>query len=228
MRRTLVALALLVSASFPLQGAPGYRLDLELNPAAPFLFLSKFGSVEISLFPGGVSGKVMMLRGFSRDAGSAITVKNPLARLYAEVPVANVRSMIVSLGGWNGAMFPSAKEFPISNPQRGRVGGLDAMRYQVHLGPASSVDIWSTTAIPSHGQYGRLARQFASAVSPSAASLLDRIPGTPVYVELNTTHHRKVVLLRLKGFSRSADGEEAALSLGRGYFKAPGSDFFLK
>ncbi|MCA1732923.1 MAG: hypothetical protein LC732_04900, partial [Acidobacteria bacterium] len=187
-----------------------------------------FGSIELSLFPGGLSGKAMMLRGFSRNAASAITVKNPLARLYAEVPIANVRPMILSLAGWNGAMFPRAREFPLSNPQRGKVGGLDAMRYQVRLGPASSIDVWSTTAIPAHPQYRRLAREFASAVSPAAASLLDRIPGTPVYVELNTTHHRKVVLLRVKGFSRAADGEEAALTLGRAYIKAPGSDFFLR
>lgn len=208
--------------------APSYRLDLELNPAAPFPFLARFGAIEISLHPGGISGKALMLRGFSGNGVGAITVKNPVARLYVEVPVANVRPTIVSLGGWNGSMFPRARAFPLSEPMRGKVGGLDALRYRVRLGPASSVDVWTTTAIPPNSQYRRLAREFAAAISPAAVALFDRIPGNPVYVELNTTKYKNIPLLRVKGFSRSADGEEEALTLGRAYIKAPGSDFFLR
>lgn len=222
----LVALFL---ALVPLEAASaaGYRLDLEFNPAAPFPFLSKFGSVEISLFPGGVSGKAPLLRGFSRNGSSEVTVMSPISRMYVDLAIQRIRPMVLTLGGAEREVMPGLSEFPISKPMKGKVKGLDARRYRIQLGPESSMDVWTTSAIPPNPSYLRLAHEFIGAISQPALKMARSLEGTPVYVELNTTHHKKLPLLRIKSFTRSSDGEAEALKVGALYLKAPGADKVL-
>ena len=219
----LLLLLLLPSALF---GA-GYRLELEANPAAPFPFLSKFGAVEITLYPGGVAAKAPLLRAFSRAGDGHVTVMSPLSRLYAEVALPKIRSMMLTLARAEGEVMPGMGEFPVSAPVKGKVGGIDALRYRIQLGPESSMDVWTTTAIPKNEQYQRLALHFAGTVSRPAAAMMSRFSGMPVYVELNTIHHKKVAILKIKGFKPSNEGEGDDLAVGRLYLKAPGADAIL-
>jgi hypothetical protein len=217
----LVFTALLLPATV---FAAGYRLELEANPAAPFPFLSKFGSVEITLYPGGVAARAPMLRAFSRNGDPHVTVMSPLSRLYAEVGLTKIRTMMLTLARAEGEVMPGMGEFPVSAPLKGKVGGLNALRYRIQLGPESSMDVWTTTAIPNNSQYQKLALEFAATVSKPAAAMVSRFAGVPIYVELNTIHHKKVALLRVKSFKPANDGEEDDLALGRLYLKAPGAD----
>lgn len=207
--------------------AAGYRLELEANPAAPFPFLSKFGSVEITLYPGGVAAKAPLLRAFSRNGDPHVTVMSPLSRLYADVALPKIRSMLLTLARAEGEVMPGMGEFPVAAPVKGKVGGLEALRYRIQLGPESSMDVWTTTAIPKNPQYQRLALEFAGTISRAAAAMVSRFAGTPVYVELNTIHYKKVALLRVKGFRPASEGEAGDLAVGRLYLKAPGADAIL-
>ncbi|MFN2240627.1 MAG: hypothetical protein ABR524_14680, partial [Thermoanaerobaculia bacterium] len=108
----ILLLVLLLLPATLLAAPDAYRLDLELNPAAPFPFLSKFGTVEISVHPGGVSGKALVLRGFSRNGSSSVTVMNPLARLFVDLPLETIRKRILSLSGSQGEVMPNLREFP--------------------------------------------------------------------------------------------------------------------
>jgi hypothetical protein len=47
--------------------------------------------------------------------------------------------------------------------------------------------------------------------------LASKIPGTPVYVEINFRRFKKVTLVRLKSLKHSADDEEDALTRGSLY-----------
>ncbi|MCA1733126.1 MAG: hypothetical protein LC732_05930 [Acidobacteria bacterium] len=224
----ILLLVLLLLPATLLAAPDAYRLDLELNPAAPFPFLSKFGTVEISVHPGGVSGKALVLRGFSRNGSSSVTVMNPLARLFVELPLETIRKRILSLSGSQEEVMPKLREFPVSGPLPGKVRGLDARRYRVHLGPESHLDVWTVVSIPPNPQYLRLARLFAGTISANAESLAAKFEGMPVYVEMNTTKYKKLPLLRVKQFTPADEGGADALKVGRVYAKAPGSDWLLE
>jgi hypothetical protein len=226
MKALLFALLLLPAA---LQASPSpYRLDLELDPGAPFPFLSRFGTIEISVHPEGVSGKALVLRGFSRNGSTSVTVMNPLARLYVELPFVTIQKRILALSGATGEVMPGLGEFPVSGPLPGKVRGLDARRYRVHLGPESHLDVWTLASIPPNPQYLRLARLFAGTISAPAASLSSKLEGMPVYIEMNTSKHKKLQLLRLKRFTPGDDSGAEALQIGRVYAKAPGSDLLFE
>jgi len=225
--RALILVLLLLPAT--LSASPNaYRLDLELDPSAPFPFLSRFGKIEISVHEGGVSGKALVLRGFSRNGSSSVTVMNPLARLYVELPLATIQRRILALGGADGEVMPGLGEFPVSGPLPGKVRGLDARRYRVHLGPEAHIDVWTLASVPPNPQYVRLARLFAGTISRDAASIVTKLEGMPVYVEMNTTKHKKLQLLRVKRFTPGDDSGAEAMEVGRVYAKAPGSDWILE
>src|SRR5690349_3750285 len=80
-RRTLLVLVLLAAASTASAATPPqrYHLELEANPAAPFPYLSKFGTdIEVHVYPSGVRLEALWLNSFSRNGASAVSVANPL------------------------------------------------------------------------------------------------------------------------------------------------------
>ncbi|MGH9456704.1 MAG: hypothetical protein ACRD2J_03580 [Thermoanaerobaculia bacterium] len=218
---------LLLTGALPAGASAGYRLDLELNPAAPFPFLERFGSIDISVFSDGVSGKALVLRGFSRNGSDEITVMHRLARVYLDIPIPRLQSILLALSGSDTEVMPGLGSLPVSKPVRGRVGGLEALRYRIQLGPESSMDVWTTTAIEPNPHYLRLAREFAATISQSAGDLARQLQGMPVYIEMNTTHHRKVTLLRVKGFAKDAEGASDELRVGSVYVQAPGTELIF-
>lgn len=227
----LVALAALLPASpgraatpaVPVTAKPAasYRLDLEVSPMAAFPFLKRFGKVDVSVFPGGVYADSSVVDAISRTGSPNVTVANPIARLYSEVPVRDVRQILVKMGGGKDEVFPGLPEFPLhKDVVIGKVRGIEAKRYRIMLGPKSWIDVWTTTVVPRNRQMELITAQMVSAMSRSAAKVMQKIPGTPIYVELNTSKHPKVVLMRMTSLQRSAQGEAEALSLGSFYARA--------
>ncbi|HEY2323261.1 MAG TPA: hypothetical protein VGJ82_10420 [Thermoanaerobaculia bacterium] len=205
-------LAVLLLAALPAFSAPAprpYHLTLEANPAAPFPFLSKFGTVTLHVYSGGVRAETVWLNGFSPNASTNITVENPYGRMYTEVPVANVGSIVGKLSG--GELKNATPQ--LATPLAGRVGELAATRYRLIYGPAAYIDIWSTHAVPENAQLRSIVIQFVSGISPGTASLAKTIPGTPIYVELNFRRFKKLPLLRLKSIAYDNDGEAGALKV---------------
>jgi hypothetical protein len=205
-------LAVLLLAALPAFSAPAprpYHLTLEANPAAPFPFLSKFGTVTLHVYSGGVRAETVWLNGFSPNASPNITVENPYGRMYTEVPVANVGSIVGKLSG--GELKNATPQ--LATPLAGRVGELAATRYRLIYGPAAYIDIWSTHAVPENAQLRSIVIQFVSGISPGTASLAKTIPGTPIYVELNFRRFKKLPLLRLKSIAYDNDGEAGALKV---------------
>jgi hypothetical protein len=189
---------------------------------APFPFLKRFGTVEVSVFPKGVRAESAVVDAISRTGTSVVTLTHPVARLYAEVPVHDVRGILVRMGGGKSELYPGLQEFPIEpKAVTGKVRGVDATRYRVVLGKNAWIDIWTTTTIPRNRQFDLLANQLVSAFSKSAAKTMSRIPGVPVFVEVNTSRFKKLVLLRMTQLQRSAQGESEALTVGSFYARAP-------
>ena len=216
----VVATALLAS-DLAAQAPKPYKIELVAKPTAPFPFLKKFGDIEITLYPGGVAGESLFLRGFSRNGDQTVTVMNPLGRMYVPVALDKVRDMFLSRSGSKGEMMPGLPEFPVSKIGAGSVKGVAATRYRVQLGPESSFDVWSTSVIPKNRQYELLYLRLVDAVSHSAVATMKRIPGTPIYIELNTQKYKKLPLLALKSMTRTNEGEKQALEVGSFYVKAP-------
>lgn len=199
-------------AALPLTAAPAprpYHLTLEANPAAPFPFLGKFGTVTLHIYNGGVRAETLWLNGFSRNASPNITVENPYGRMYTEVPVANVGSIVGKLAGGE---LRNATPL-LAPPTAGRVGELPATRYRLFYGPAAYIDVWSTHAFPENAQLRSIVMQFVSGISPGTASVAKTIPGTPVYVELNFRRFKKLPLLRVKSIAYNNSGEAEALKV---------------
>ncbi len=206
---------LLFLFAFP---AAAYHLTLEANPAAPFPFLGKFGTVTLHVYPGGVRADTIWLNGFSRNGASTITVENPYGRMYTNVPIADVGAVLRKLGRSDVETVPE----PARAPEiAGKVGTIEARRYRLVYGPAAWVDIWTTTKIPENPQLRTIVNEFVRGIAPGAGAAMRTIPGTPLYVELNFRRYRKLPLLRLKSFVANDEGENEALSVGTFYFKAP-------
>ena len=216
-RKGGLAAALLLCA-LPLCAAQPYHLTLEANPAAPFPFLGKFGTVTLHVYPGGVRAETFLLDGFSRNGATTITVENPFTRMYTLEPIAGIAPTLQMLGSIDAA----ASVVPSRGPELGgRVGNVDARRYRLVYGPAAWIDIWTATAIPENAQLRAIVNELVRGIAPGTAAAMHAIPGTPLYVELNFRRYRKVVLLRLEHFAPKSDGEAKALNVGRLYFKAP-------
>ncbi|HEY0372957.1 MAG TPA: hypothetical protein VGD79_13210 [Thermoanaerobaculia bacterium] len=219
----LPLLAFLVLAAVAASAAPRYHLELEANPAAAFPYLSKFGtSIEVHVYPSGVRAEALWLNSFSKNGAPAVTVANPLGRMYVDVPVAEIAPTLHKLAGDDAGVEKSA--VPTRGPViKGKVAGIDATRHRLMYGPQAWIDIWTTNAIPENPQLRRISEQLVAGISPGTAQVARTIPGTPVYVELNFRRFKKVPLLKLKQltFDVSAEDEQDALELGPIYVKAP-------
>ncbi len=223
-RGGLRAALLVCLLALPAYAAQPYHLVLEANPAAPFPYLGKFGTVDLHVYGGGVRADTMWLDGFSRNGSQTITVENPFGRMYTEVPLAQIASILRNMGADN----PAAVEPPIEKPARGKVGGIDATRYRMVYGPTAWIDVWTTAAVPENPQLRGIVSRFVAGISPSTAAAWKKIPGTPVYVELNFRRFQKLPILKLKKLTLDDKGEEAALKTGLFYFKAPLLDALWK
>jgi len=57
-------------------------------------------------------------------------------------------------------------------------------------------------------------------VAPGTASIASKLPGTPIYVELNFRRFQKVPFVKFKKLTFASDNETDALTLGKGYIRA--------
>ena len=211
MRRSLSLLLVLLSLPLGAAAPPRpYHLTLEANPAAPFPFLSKFGTVTLHLYNGGVRAETLWLNGFSRTGSTAITVENPFGRMYTDVPVSNISAIVGKLAGSDLRNATPA----FATPTAGRVGEMSATRYRLIFGPAAYIDIWATHAFPENTQLRSIVAQFVGGISPGTAVLAKTIPGTPIYVEMNFRRFKKLALLRVKSIAYDNAGEADALKVG--------------
>lgn len=215
----LVLAALALSAS----AAPRYHLELEANPAAAFPYLSKFGtSIELHVYPAGVRAEALWLNSFSRNGAPAVTVANPLGRMYVDLPVEELAPLLRKLAG--GETGVETVAVPARGPvTQGKVAGIDATRHRLIYGADAWIDIWTTAAIPENPQLRRISEELVAGISPGTAQVAKTIRGTPVYVELNFRRFKNVVLLKTKQLNLDAsyDDEQDALELGPFYVKAP-------
>jgi hypothetical protein len=214
-RKGGLAAALLL---FALPAVAAYHLELEANPAAPFPFLGKFGTITLHVYPGGVRAETLLMNGFSRNGAPVIIVENPFTRMYTKEPIAGIAATVHALGSAGVENVPA----PTRGPEiGGKVGSVDAHRYRLVYGPQAWIDIWTTTAIAPNPQFRAILDEFVRGIAPNAVAAFRAIPGTPLYVELNFRRFQKVPLLRLKGLVMNNAGEEEALNVGRLYFPAP-------
>ena len=227
MRKPLALIAFLTLFVTTARAAQPYHLVLEANPAAPFPFLSKFGAATIHVYPAGVRAETFWLNGFSRSGSSTVTVENPLGRMYTNVPLVQISSNLHMLSNLGRGVEGAAPQ-TVHKPVAGAVHGLPAQRYRLEYGPQAWIDVWTTSAIPENPQYRAIVNQFVKGISPSTASVMKTIPGTPVYVELNFRRYQKLALLRLTKFERTSEGETDALKTGSFYVKAPLLDAIWK
>ena len=222
MRMPLVLLVLLL---LPLDAAAQtkrYHLELEATPAAVFPYLGRFGAVEVHAFSSGVRAEALWLDSFSKNGSAAVTVVNPLARMYVDVPVAEIAPILRKLAGSAGALERGLA--PERGPAaRGKVSGIDATRHRLVYGPAGWIDYWTTDAIPENPQLRRISEELVRGISPGTAAVARTIRGTPVHVELNFRRFPKTTLLKVKKltFDVKAEDEQDALTLGSLYMRAP-------
>ncbi len=211
----IVAIAPLLVAAAP---AKPMRLQFEANLARPFPFLSRLGSVDIRVYPQGVSADSIWLDAFARSGARDITVKNPFGRMYTDLPVREIAPILSKLSGSNAEL---ADVPTLASSTKGTVKGIAATRYRVQYGPEAWVDVWMTTAVPTSAQFRTIAFEFIRGVAPGASTLMNRLPGMPVYIELNFRRFKKVPILRLESIDGDMSEAEGDLSVGSLYFRAP-------
>jgi hypothetical protein len=221
-RRTVAALIAALLLSPALFAAPRYHLELEASPAAVFPWLGRFGAVELHVYPGGVRAEALWLDSFSKNGAPTVTVVNPLARMFVDVPVPEISTILQKLAGSAGAFERGLTPLP-GPTARGKVSGIDATRHRLVYGPAGWIDYWTTDAIPENPQMRRVAEELVAGISPGTANVAKQIRGTPVHVELHFRRFPKVTLLKVKTltFDVSAEDEKDALELGPVYMRAP-------
>jgi hypothetical protein len=222
LKRSLLLLAF--ATSLHAAPPPAYHLELEANPAAPFPFLGKFGTVTLHVFPAGVRAETFWLNGFTRNGSSAVTVENPLGRMYTDVPLAQISATLrkLSTSGVENAA-PAA-----ITQSTGAVKGIPARRYRLVYGADAWIDVWMTDSIPENPQLRAVVTEFVRGISPATAPAISGIRGTPLYVELNFRRYKKLPLVRMKSIVWNAEGQDDALKVGTLYFKAPLLDSLWK
>jgi len=214
-----LALLLLVIPATRVNGATAYHLQLQSSPSHVVPLLSRFGAIEIHVYDGGVRVESMALDSFSRNGSSTITLMNPIARLYTEVTIEEFPALIARMVGVRKSDSDAVPK--LLAPVSGKVNGLNARRYRLMYDATEWMDIWTTTDVPENPQLRKIIDAFVRHFSPATALPLARIPGNPVYVELNTEAHPKFPLLQMRSLRFDASGEQKALSVGKWYFKAP-------
>lgn len=216
----LLAFATALHAAPPKQ----YHLVLVASPAEAFPFLGRFGTVTLDVYPAGVRGESSWLNGFSRSGTSVLTAENPLGRMYTDVPVVQIRTILrkLSTSGVENAA-------PIGITQiAGDVKGIPAHRYRMLYGPEAWIDVWTTDTIPENRQFRAVIDEFVRGISPATAAAMGSIRGMPMYVELNFRRYKKVPLMRVKSITWNTEGQDRALTPGKLYVKAPLLDSIWK
>ena len=105
---------------------------------------------------------------------------------------------------------------------------MSAKRYRLIYGPDAWIDIWTSQFMPENAQLKMIVDGFVRGVAPGSANALRAIPGTPIYVEMNFEHYKKMPLVWMTSFVANNDGEDKALRVGRFYFKVPLLDAIWK
>lgn len=213
---TLILTLLLATAA---HAAKPYHLELEATPEAAFPWLGRFGKVDLHVYAGGVRGEALWLHGFSRNGEKAVTVANPLARMYVDVQTAEISSIIAKLAGNDAGVERKARP-KLGPSMKGQVKGISATRHRILYGREAWIDVWTTDVIPPNAQLRTLVNNVVSGISPRTAAIASKLPGTPVYVELNFRRYKKVPIVRLKKLTFAAEDEEDALTLGSLYVRA--------
>jgi hypothetical protein len=207
------ALPLFAAAATP------YHLELEATPQAAFPYLGRFGTVDLHVYDGGVSAKALWLSGFSRNGDRSVTIANPLGRMYVEIPIGDIAPSLSRLAGRDSSVERQAR--PTMGPAlRGTVKGVAATRHRLLYGPSAWIDVWTTDVIPPNTQLRELVAEAVSGISPGTGAVARRLPGTPIYVELNFRRFKKVPLVKLKKLTFAAEDEASALELGSFYVRA--------
>jgi hypothetical protein len=203
-----------------------YHLELEAYPAAPFPWFKKFGTINLHVYPGGVSADSFWLSGFSRNGSKDVTIMNPVARMYTDMPLTEMTSMIRKMSSSDNDLANVTTE--VQGPMAGKVGSLRASRYRLIYGPAAWIDVWTTKEVPENAQLRAIVDSMIRGVSAPTANAARTIPGMPVYVELNFRRFQKTPFLKLKKLTWNNAGESDALKVGSYYFKAPMVDAIWK
>jgi hypothetical protein len=215
----------LLLASLSLSAAPPaarpYHLVLEASPAAVFPYLGRFGNVELHVYRSGVRAEALWLNGFSRNGAQAITVVNPLGRMYVDMNLADIAPTLQKLAGAAGQAERAAAA-KLGAVTKGTVGGKPATRHRLVYGPDAYIDVWTTGEVPENAQMKRIMVELVRGVSPGSAQAASRIGGMPILVELNFRRFKKVRLLTVKQltFDPDPEDEQDALELGALYMKA--------
>jgi hypothetical protein len=217
--RFLATLILTLFIATAAHAAKPYHLELEATPEAAFPWLGRFGKVDIHVYAGGVRGEALWLHGFSRNGEKAVTVANPLARMYVDVQNAEISSIVARLAGDSAGVEKKAKP-KLGPSMKGHVKGIDATRHRIVYGREAWIDVWTTDVIAPNAQLRTLVNNIVSGISPRTAAIASKLPGTPVYVELNFRRYKKVPIVRLKKLTFAAEDEEDALTLGSLYVRA--------
>jgi hypothetical protein len=215
----LIALALFVLTANASIAQQKYHLELEATPEAVFPYLGRFGNVELHVYAGGVRAEALWLNAFSRNNAEAVTVVNPLARMYVDVNVAEIAAILTRLAGAAGAVERNAAP-ELAKPLAGTVKGIAATRHRLEYGPDAWIDVWTTDVIPENAQMKRIVNQIVAGISPHTGEVAAGISGTPIYVEMNFRRFKKVTLVRMKKLTYAADDEKDALTRGKMYIRA--------
>lgn len=221
-RGAAVTAALLFALPLLAQQAPPqkYHLELEASPAGVFPYLGKFGYVELHVYAAGVRAEALWIDAFSRNGTNHVTVVNPLARMFMDVPIKEIAPILTRLGG-DDARIERGVAAPKLGPQlKGTVGDVPATRHRLFYGPAAFIDVWTTNAIPENPHLRLIVNQLLEGISPGTAKVASKLPGTPLHVEINFRRFHKVTLVKLKKLTMNADDEQDALTLGSLYMRA--------
>jgi len=217
-RRLLLVLALFLAA--PLFAQQKYHLELEATPEAAFPYLSRFGNVDIDVYAGGVRADALWLNAFSRNGAKSITVANPLGRMYVDVAIAEITDILAKMAGGDRLAGSQSGPLKLDPGVKGTVSGIPATRYRIVYGPTAWIDYWTTDVVPPNEQFRTIVHRLVAGISPGTAEAARKVPGTPVYVELNFRRFKKVPIVKFKKLSYTADDEEDDLTLGSLYVRA--------
>jgi hypothetical protein len=198
-----------------------FHLVLEASPSGVFPYLGKFGDVEIHVYRSGVRMEALWLDSFSKNGAPAITIMNPLGRMYADMDVADIAPALRRMAGAAGASERAAAG-TLGSITKGTVGGNAATRHRLVYGPSAYIDVWTSDTLPENAQLKKIMVEVVRGVSPDSAAAVSRIRGVPILVELNFRRFQKVRLLTVKKLTFEAEDEEDALAVGALYRKASG------
>ena len=211
----------ILHSAFAVTATRPFHLQLESNAAAAFPLIQRFGTARIDVYPAGFRVNTLWLRGFSRDP-RRITIENSVSRTYVAKPMSEVGVIARTIGG-----HPISAAPPRSmHITAGSVGRLAARRFRLIYGEDDFIDVWTTSTLGSTPQFRAFVDEIVAAVSPASTGVLRSIPGTPLYVELNTGSYRKVAVLQVRAVVFNRTGESEALRVSPWMFPAPFGTIF--